>query len=117
MLREMLKSKLHNAKVIDVNLEYSGSLSIDKDLMKRANILPYEKIDVYNINNGQRFSTYAIPADKGMICVNGAAARLAMPGDRILIVSYSYIPEEETKRYKPLILILGEDNEVIEETY
>jgi aspartate 1-decarboxylase len=112
MMREMLKSKLHNARVVDIKLEYSGSLSIDKDLMKKANIIPYEKVDVYNINNGHRFSTYAIPAEKGMICVNGAAARLAMPGDRIIIVSYCYMNDEELKKYKPIVLILDENNNI-----
>lgn len=115
MLLEMLKSKLHNATVTKVKLDYSGSLSIDKNLIKKANIKPYEKIDVFNMNNGNRFSTYAIPAEKGMICINGAAARLAMPGDKLIIVSYCMLDQIEAQKHKPIVLILGEKNKIISE--
>lgn len=113
MLLEMLKSKLHNATVLKVELNYSGSLSIDKNLMEKANIQPYEKIDVFNMNNGNRFSTYAIPAKKGMICVNGAAARLAIPGDKLIIVSYCLLNPIEAQEHKPVILILDEKNNIV----
>ena len=90
MQRIMLKSKIHRACVTDANLDYEGSLSIDEDLMKAADILPYEQIKIYNIFNGARFDTYAIagPAGSGEICLNGAAARMGARGDLIIIVSY-----------------------------
>ena len=110
MLIEMLKSKIHRAHVTQVQLYYSGSLSIDTALMHAAHIYPYEKIDVYNMNNGQRFTTYAIPADAGIICVNGAAARLANPGDEIIIASYCILNKKELQHYKPTIIILDENN-------
>ncbi|OGF64521.1 MAG: aspartate 1-decarboxylase [Candidatus Fischerbacteria bacterium RBG_13_37_8] len=114
MFIEMLKSKLHNATVTDTKLEYSGSLSIDRHVMQEANIYAYEKIDVYNINNGQRFTTYAIPAEKGVVCVNGAAARLAAAGDKIIIASYCLLDPKEVEQFKPLVIILNEKNAIIE---
>ena len=113
MLIEMLKSKIHRARVTDVQLFYAGSLSIDKKLMRAACIFPYEKVDVYNMNNGQRFTTYAIPADEGVICVNGAAARLASRGDEIIIVSYCMVNKTELKRHKPSIIVLNKKNQRI----
>jgi aspartate 1-decarboxylase len=113
MLIEMLKSKIHRARVTDSKLYYSGSLSIDAQLLKSAHIHPYEKIDVFNINNGQRFTTYAIPADNGIICVNGAAARLANCGDELIIVSYCILEQQELESHKPIILILDEHNHIM----
>lgn len=113
MMIELLKSKIHKARITDVKLDYSGSLSIDKKLMETAGILPYEKIDVYNITNGNRFTTYAIPDEDGVICANGAAARLVFKGDEIIIVSYCLKNEQEAKEHKPIIIILNERNEII----
>ena len=112
MLIEMLKSKIHRAHVTDVQLYYSGSLSVDDQLLEKAHIRPYEKVDVFNINNGQRFTTYIIPAGTGVICVNGAAARLANRGDELIIVSYCILEQQELDSHKPIIIILDELNQI-----
>jgi aspartate 1-decarboxylase len=112
MVRTMLKSKIHRARVTDANLEYEGSLTIDEDLMKAADILPFEQIKVYNISNGARFDTYAIPgkAGNGDICLNGAAARMGAKGDLIIIVTYAQYSDSEMANYKPKIVLVGEGN-------
>lgn len=112
----MLKSKIHRATVTDANLDYVGSITIDEKLMKEANILENEKVQVVNINNGERFETYVIkgPYGKGDICLNGAAARLAEPKDRIIIMSYCILDEYEAKKFKPKIVFVDEHNNVIE---
>lgn len=112
MLRSMLKSKIHRATVTDANLNYEGSLTIDRALMDEVGLLPYEQVMVYNVNNGERFETYAIegPADSGMICLNGAAARKGMVGDLIIIVTYGLYAPEELKEYAPKIIVLDQDN-------
>lgn len=112
-MREMLKSKIHRAIVTDANLNYEGSITIDKSLCKQADILEYEKVDVYNINNGARFSTYVIFGNEGEIILNGAAARMVQPGDLIIIASYASYSEQELKNYSPKILKLDEHNRVI----
>ncbi len=112
-MREMLKSKIHRAVVTDANLNYEGSITIDKSLCKQADILEYEKVDVYNINNGARFSTYVIFGNEGEIILNGAAARMVQPGDLIIIASYASYSEEKLKNYSPKILKLDEHNRVI----
>lgn len=106
MLRTYLNAKIHGAVVKEVNLEYVGSLTIDEDIMDGVGILPYERIEVYNMNNGERFATYAIRGERGskIIAVNGAAARLAYPGDRIIIATYIALDEEEAKKHKPKIM-------------
>lgn len=111
----MLKSKIHRATVTDANLDYVGSITIDEKLMKEANILENEKVQVVNINNGERFETYVIkgPYGKGDICLNGAAARLAEPKDRIIIMSYCILDEYEAKKFKPKIVFVDEHNNVI----
>jgi len=114
MMVELLKSKIHKARITDAKLDYSGSLSIDKDLMKEALILPYEKIDVYNITNGKRFTTYAIPDKKGVICANGAAARLVYKGDEIIIVSYCLKEIGQAESHKPIIILVNSQNEILE---
>jgi aspartate 1-decarboxylase len=112
MVRTMLKSKIHRARITDANLEYEGSLTIDETLMKLADILPFEQIKVYNVSNGARFDTYAIPGEpgKGEICLNGAAARMGAKGDLIIIVTYAQYSDSEMANYKPKIVLVGEGN-------
>lgn len=115
MLRYMLKSKIHRATITDANLNYEGSLTIDVELMQAVDLLPHEKVKVYNINNGERFDTYAIegPAGSGEICLNGAAARKGLAGDRIIIVSYALFSTEELTDFTPKIVLIGPDNKII----
>ncbi len=114
-MRMMLKSKIHRAKVTDANINYEGSITIDKKLMKAADILPYEQVHVLNINNGARFTTYAIEGGEGSgeICLNGAAARLAEKGDLVIILTYTQIPEEHIKDYQPRIVHVNAKNEIV----
>ncbi|MEW6006344.1 MAG: aspartate 1-decarboxylase [Stygiobacter sp.] len=110
MLRTMLKSKIHRAVVTDANLNYEGSITIDKSLCEKADILEYEKVDIYNINNGVRFSTYVIFGKEGEIILNGAAARLVQKGDLVIIACYGNYSEEELKNYSPKILYVDNNN-------
>ncbi len=114
-MRTMLKSKIHRARVTDANINYEGSISIDSKLMAKADILPYEQVHVLNVNNGARFTTYAIEgeAGSGCICLNGAAARLAVKGDIVIILSYTTVPEEQVKDFKPRIVHVNEKNAII----
>ena len=114
-MRMMLKSKIHRATVTDANINYEGSITIDAGLMRAADILPYEQVHVLNINNGARFTTYAIEGAEGSgeICMNGAAARLAVKGDLVIILTYTQIPEEHLKNYKPRIVYVNEKNEIV----
>ena len=111
-MRAMLKSKIHRARVTDANIDYEGSITIDKELMEAADILPYEQVEVLNINNGARFSTYAIVGEKGEICVNGAAARLAIKGDLVIILSYCHVPDEEARNIIPRVVHVNEKNAI-----
>lgn len=104
MKRLILKSKIHGARVTATNLNYEGSLTLDKDLMRRANILPYEKVDIYNLSNGERFSTYVIPGERGEVALNGAAARKGTIGDLLIIASYTWLDDSEYDHFKPKIL-------------
>jgi aspartate 1-decarboxylase len=115
-MRDMLKSKIHRVRVTEVDLDYEGSITIDRTLMDAADILPFEKVDVLNISNGARFTTYAIEgeADSGIIGINGAAARLAMKGDLVIIVSYCHVPEEEARTVNPIIVRVDSENRIIE---
>lgn len=115
MLQYMLKSKLHRATVTDANLNYEGSLTIDRQLMEEVGLLPFEKIKIYNINNGERFDTYVIegPAGSGVIALNGAAARKGLTGDLIIIVSYALYDQTELVSYQPRIAVLDRDNRVV----
>lgn len=115
MQLELLKSKIHRATVTDANLNYQGSITIARDLMDAANILPYEKVGILDVNNGERFETYVIegPAKSGMICLNGAAARLVQPGDLVIIVAYASMPPEEAKTWKPTVVHVNEKNEIV----
>lgn len=107
-----MKSKLHRATVTEADLNYEGSISIDPELIAKAKFHLYEKVDIYNINNGERFSTYVIPGKKGQIGLNGAAARKAMSGDRVIIVSYANFTPAEAKKHKPRVVLLGSNNKV-----
>jgi len=110
----MLKSKIHRATVTDANLNYEGSLTIDKDLMEEAGLYPFEKIEVYNVTNGERFNTYVIEGerDSGIICVNGAAARRVAIGDLIIIVSYALFSEDEVMTFQPRLVNVDANNRI-----
>ena len=112
MLQYMLKSKIHRATVIEADLNYEWSLTVDKDLMDAVGLYPYERVNIYNINNGERFDTYLIEGKPGtgMIGLNGAAARKGLPGDLIIIVSYALYAPEELVGYKPQIVVLDKGN-------
>jgi aspartate 1-decarboxylase len=112
MLLTLLKGKIHRATVTQCDLHYEGSISVDAALLERSGILPHEQVDVLNINNGQRFTTYAIaaPAGSGTIGVNGAAARLAQKGDLVIIVAYARMDEAEAKSYQPRVLLVDSNN-------
>jgi aspartate 1-decarboxylase len=116
MRRIMCKSKIHRAKITEANLYYEGSLTIDSDLLDAADILPYERVQVVNVNNGERFETYAIPGKRrsGTICLNGAAARLGQVGDEIIIITYGTYSEEEIKTYKPAVILLDKENKIVD---
>ena len=110
---EILQSKIHRAVVTDANINYEGSITISADLMKLVGLCEYQKVYVVDINNGQRFETYVIEsADKNVICLNGAAARLVMVGDRVIIMTYDLV-ESVPENYKPKIIMLDEKNEVV----
>ncbi len=110
--RTMLKSKIHRATVTDANLNYVGSITVDTELLQRADIRPYEHVHIVNINNGARLETYAIegPAGEGDMCLNGAAARLAQPGDLIIVLSYAQYAEAELENYAPIVVQVDERN-------
>lgn len=114
-MRTMLKSKIHRARVTDANIDYDGSITIDKKLMAEADILPYEQVQVLNINNGARFSTYAIEGkeNSGDICLNGAAARLGVRGDLVIILTYTTVSDEEAQNYGPKIVYVNANNEIV----
>jgi aspartate 1-decarboxylase len=112
MMRWMCKSKIHRATVTEANLAYEGSITVDETLMEAANVVPYEMVQVFNINNGQRFETYAIPGPKnsGVICLNGAAARLGVVGDKVIIISSAMVEESEVPSYSPQVVFVNEKN-------
>lgn len=116
MVREMCKSKIHRATVTDANLHYRGSITIDKTLMEAADLLPYEKVHVVDINNGARFETYVIEgeSDSGIVCLNGAAARLVQPGDLVIIISYGFYDEKELVGWEPKIIHVDQTNRIVE---
>ncbi len=115
MWRHMLKAKIHRATVTDANLNYMGSITIDQTLLDACNIREYEKVQVVNITNGARLETYVISgkADSGTITLNGAAARLVQPGDKVIIISYCMMSEDEMDDFKPTIVFVDERNRVI----
>ena len=114
MIRKMCKSKIHRATVTDANLHYVGSITIDSELLKAADILPYEMVQVVNINNGERFETYAIEGrvGSGTVCLNGAAARLAVPGDLVIIIAYGLYQEEELQNWEPKVVHVDAGNKI-----
>ncbi|NLL05471.1 MAG: aspartate 1-decarboxylase [Clostridiaceae bacterium] len=116
MFINLMKSKIHRARVTESNLNYVGSITIDEDLMDMADLMKNEKVQIVNNNNGNRFETYVIPGERGsgMICLNGAAARLVHPGDVIIIISYGLFERKEAKEYNPKIVFVDENNKVVE---
>lgn len=113
-MRIMLKSKIHRARVTGADLNYEGSISIDRTLLEMADILPFEKVQVLNVNNGARFETYAIQGGPGEICLNGAAARLAMPGDLVIIITYTEVAEEQARSHRPRVVHVDQENRIRE---
>lgn len=111
----MFKSKLHMATVTEANLYYEGSVTIDEELLEVANLLPYEKVQIVNVNNGSRLETYTIPGPRGsrVICLNGPAARLTSVGDRIIIISYAQMTPEEAREHKPRTVLMNKDNDPV----
>jgi aspartate 1-decarboxylase len=115
MFRHMMKAKIHRAVVTEANLNYVGSITIDEDLMDLVDILPNEKVQVVNNHNGARFETYVIPGPRGSgtICLNGAAARLVQPGDRVIIIAYALMTDEEARAHRPKVAIVDEHNRAV----
>ncbi|MEW6725075.1 MAG: aspartate 1-decarboxylase [Bacillota bacterium] len=115
MFLEMMKAKIHRGRVTDANLRYMGSITIDQELLEATDILPNEKVQVVNCNNGARFETYVIPGERssGVICLNGAAARLAHPGDEVIIIAYALMTREEALEWKPKVVFLDEENRIL----
>lgn len=116
MQRSLLSAKIHNCTLTDANINYMGSISIDRTLLDAAGILPYEQVQVVNIANGERFITYAItaPPNSGAIELNGAAARLGVKGDRLIIMTYAQFSEEELKNYYPTVVMVDQNNRILE---
>ena len=116
MFRTLFKSKLHRATVTEACLNYVGSITIDEDLMEAADILINEKVQVVDINNGERLETYAIPGPRGsgVICLNGAAARLVQPGDQVIIMTYVIVDDKEARNWEPTVVFLKEGNRIAE---
>ena len=115
MKRTLLKSKIHRARVTDANLHYEGSVTIDLDLMEAADIVEYEQVDIYDITNGARLTTYAIsgPRGSGTICINGAAAHLVKPGDLVILASYAQYDEPEIRAHEPRICRVDAQNRFV----
>ena len=116
MLITLLKAKLHRATVTEANLNYTGSITIDRDLVDEAGIFIHEKVQIVNNNNGARFETYVIEGERGsgVVCLKGAAARLVQPGDKIIIMAYAQMTPEEAQTHIPIVLLLGNNNQILE---
>ncbi len=114
----MLKSKIHRATVSEANLDYVGSITIDAELLEKSGILEYEKVQVVDINNGERFETYTICGKRGsgVICLNGAAARCVQKNDKIIIMAYAQMPKEEAKKFRPTVVFVDDNNKIKEIT-
>ena len=115
MLRQMLRAKIHRATVTDACLEYEGSLTVDEELLDAAGILPFELVMISNLNNGERFTTYAMAGKRGAgeIILNGPTARKAVIGDKVIIFCYEFYPEDEAKRHRPRIIQVDEKNRIV----
>lgn len=115
MLLTMMKAKLHRAAVTQADLDYEGSIAVDRDLLDAVGILPHERVDVWNVTNGERFTTYAISAPRGgrSVAVNGAAARLVQPGDRVIIVAFAQMEPAEADNHEPAVLVLDDENQPV----
>ena len=109
----MLYSKIHRASVSDANLNYVGSITIDSVLMQAAGLIEGQKVDIVNINNGERFSTYVITGKSGDMCLNGAAARTVQEGDKIIVMAYAQFSQEELKSYEPKVVLVDEKNAIV----
>ncbi|MGZ4032556.1 MAG: aspartate 1-decarboxylase [Tumebacillaceae bacterium] len=116
MFRTMMKSKIHRATVTEANLNYVGSITIDQDILDAVDILENEKVQIVNNNNGARLETYVISGKRGsgVICLNGAAARLVQPGDTVIIISYASMSNEEAKQHQPIVALMDKDNTIVE---
>lgn len=115
---EMLKAKIHRATVVQAELDYVGSITVDEDLLEASGIMEYEKVQIVDVNNGSRFETYTIAGERGsgMICLNGAAARQVSTGDKIIIMCYAAMTPEEAKEHKPTVIFVDDDNKIIRTT-
>jgi len=115
MDRKMLKSKIHRATVTGADLHYEGSITIDKDLMEAADIIPYEAVCIWDVDNGSRFETYAIEGERGsgVICINGAAARMVAPRDLVIIASFVSMENEEAIRHEPKLVFVDDKNRIL----
>ncbi|MCA0990749.1 aspartate 1-decarboxylase [Bacillus hwajinpoensis] len=116
MFVTMMKGKIHRARVTEANLNYVGSITIDEDIIEAVGMLPNEKVQIVNNNNGARLETYIIPGERGsgVVCLNGAAARLVQEGDVVIIVAYAMMSEEEAKQYTPRVAIMNEHNTIVD---
>lgn len=114
MFRTMMKAKIHRARITEANLNYVGSVTIDQNILDKVDIIPNEKVQIVNNNNGARLETYVIPGERGtgVICLNGAAARLVQKGDTVIIISYALVTNEELTSYKPKVAIMNDNNEI-----
>jgi aspartate 1-decarboxylase len=114
MMRTILKSKIHRARVTDADLHYEGSITLDRDLMEAADLLPYELVHVLDIDNGNRLQTYVIEGGRGTgeVCINGAAARLVSPGDLVIVLGYATVAEEEARRLTPKLVYVDAENRI-----
>ena len=114
MWRTLCKSKIHGASVTEANLQYTGSLTLDPVLMRAADLVPYEQVHVVNVNNGARFETYCIEGapGSGTVCLNGAAARLAVVGDKVIVISYAQVNEQELEQHAPRLVFVNDQNQI-----
>jgi aspartate 1-decarboxylase len=115
MQRKMLKGKIHRATITEANLHYQGSITVDADLMEAADLIEFEQVDVWNITNGNRFSTYTIRGERGSgtICINGAAAHKATEGEMVIIASFGWMEEDEAVRHEPRVVLVDEENRIV----
>ena len=119
MFRHLFRSKIHRATITQAELNYVGSLTVDEDLMNAADFLPYEKVSVVNITNGERLETYVIPGPRGsgVICLNGAAARKGSPGDLIIIMTYAMMSDQEARTHRPTVVHVDRNNQIVDITH